>query len=615
MIKDNNKEIEYSVRKKIKDHVLQKIDTTLNNYHERYKDDIGFLLYYPLYYFEFDLLNSINISIENYVKTHAPNSHDENLLMNYIVPVIQLKKMKNLNAITWFIKEMRKRGYENTKKFIFDYYEFEHFKIIYNSILDAYDDYENSIDLLKLRNIAGFKLVRESESTYTLIKPNIIDNYYKDPIYFYGLYDDDFEEEKVKISKSTDYLNETYNVIYEMICGPKENWKKVYKTVNELAENIDKYLYGLCIERVEVDVDKLSEEFKSQVIYDAKELKLFLGYLYYLSRVTLHRCNMQHSLMDDYRKNLILKYNYYDLIKQIEYVTSISRERVKLYLEYFTLPGNEIKNGTLVEFPIIRYKNRVLFLPSTFILNDFQFTITNGHYFKNINVIRKDETISNTLEDSIEKKIRRYSNVVISTRKNYNVESVKTKNGKDLKSDIDVAIYDKISNQILIIECKWKENVYIYKENYINILDCLNKVYENQLDKHKEFIELDASNIDFIFDYNVDVMNRKENTKINYLFVDKRIQYHKDDRHALSVYLFLYLVSEYSNGNILHLDKLVNKINSLNTSISYEKLCDANLLSIDDLKIKHNAFNLEYKFDISFYGDDYEFEEDYEEGF
>lgn len=46
---------------------------------------------------------------------------------------------------------------------------------------------------------------------------------------------------------------------------------------------------------------------------------------------------------------------------------------------------------------------------------------------------------------------------------------------KALNSDIDVAIYDKIGKKLLIIECKWKENVYQNRENYIRIEDALKK--------------------------------------------------------------------------------------------------------------------------------------------
>lgn len=70
--------------------------------------------------------------------------------------------------------------------------------------------------------------------------------------------------------------------------------------------------------------------------------------------------------------------------------------------------------------------------------------------------------------------MNKYSNILYNTNYVYSVPN-ETFKGKPLNSDIDVAIYDKIGKKLLIIECKWKENVYQNRENYIRIEDALKK--------------------------------------------------------------------------------------------------------------------------------------------
>lgn len=56
----------------------------------------------------------------------------------------------------------------------------------------------------------------------------------------------------------------------------------------------------------------------------------------------------------------------------------------------------------------------------------------------------------------------------------------------------------------MIIECKWKENVYQNRENYIRIEDAFKKIYDNQLEKHQAYLERHINRLNELFDNQID---------------------------------------------------------------------------------------------------------------
>jgi len=165
----------------------------------------------------------------------------------------------------------------------------------------------------------------------------------------------------------------------------------------------------------------------------------------------------------------------YDLVKILALgrQIGISRDSVMSYIDYFSMDVN-VTSGNFTEFPLLKFKNKIIWIPSSIVLNDFQFSIVNGHYYKGIRFENKDETVSQSIIDYIVNHVNKYSNILYNTNYVYSVPN-ETFKGKPLNSDIDVAIYDKIGKKLLIIECKWKENVYQNRENYIRIEDALKK--------------------------------------------------------------------------------------------------------------------------------------------
>lgn len=146
-------------------------------------------------------------------------------------------------------------------------------------------------------------------------------------------------------------------------------------------------------------------------------------------------------------------------------------------------------------------------------------------------------------------------------------------NGRDLKSDIDVAIYDIKTQKLLVLECKWKENVYLNHDDYLQIEDAIRKVYSRQLEKHQFYLGLGKEKISKIFDDEID-FDKITNLDILYLFVDKRIQFHdnKKNRHAVPIFLLAHLFEKYSTEDELDLNALFEDIRRMESKVRRERV-------------------------------------------
>lgn len=151
-----------------------------------------------------------------------------------------------------------------------------------------------------------------------------------------------------------------------------------------------------------------------------------------------------------------------------------------------------------------------------------------------------------------------------------------------INSDIDIAIYDSNSKSILIIECKWKHNHYIEdsEENYAKIQDSLNKIYTEQISKHKKFINENINNVNKLFKNKIELKNDEE-YNVYYLAVDKRSDLHINNQHMISVYTLLAFCAIYSESNILDLEKLIKKIYEAETKVEYFMLGEPKEFCID----------------------------------
>ena len=262
----------------------------------------------------------------------------------------------------------------------------------------------------------------------------------------------------------------------------------------------------------------------------------------------------------------------------------ISREACMNYIDYFSIDPN-IGEGNFTEFPLIKWKEKIIWIPSSVILNDFQFSIVNGHYLKQLDFINKDSTVSQSIVDYITNHCKVYKNIIYNTNYCYSVKG-KTFNGKPFNSDIDVAIYDKANNCMIIIECKWKENVYLYRENYVRIQDAFKKIFDNQLGKHQAYLGLASSNISMLFDNVIDFSSISGLDTL-YLFVDKRIQYHdcENNRHAIPIFILAHLFEKYSENGEMNLAKVIEEIRNMNNHVEYERVSLSKTVQIDDITL------------------------------
>ena len=249
----------------------------------------------------------------------------------------------------------------------------------------------------------------------------------------------------------------------------------------------------------------------------------------------------------------------------------LSNDVMKVYIKYFSVESS-IQGGSFIEFPFIVCREKIVWIPSSIVLNDFQFSIVNGHYYKGVDFYEKDDTVSQSIVDYVVNHSKKFKNILV--RSNYLYHEIDLKfNGKDLKSDIDVAIYDIKTEKLLILECKWKENVYSNHGDYLQIEDAIRKVYSRQLEKHQYYLGLGKDKISQIFDNKID-FNKISNLDVLYLFVDKRIQFHDNtqNRHALPIFLLAHFFEKYSTEDELDLNELFEDIRKMESKVKREKV-------------------------------------------
>lgn len=230
-----------------------------------------------------------------------------------------------------------------------------------------------------------------------------------------------------------------------------------------------------------------------------------------------------------------------------------------------------IQNLNHLGIKIPRYNYHKLQVVST-LVNDWQFTIINGHYLKNIIISNREKTISTVTEERIEKALLGVTNVAVAKTVPY---SFKDELGNELNSDIDYAIYDFTHNKVLIIEAKWIDKHYKDEIDkiYGKIFQTLNSIYTKQIDKHKKFLQK-QENIDFLFSNDKNYKKGLLTPEIYYLAVDKRNQMHIGERHMVSEYMLIYFIHKYVSENQIDLEAMWKEINGLHTKVEYITVSD-----------------------------------------
>jgi hypothetical protein len=553
---------EYELRKKIADAIQNDVNRVFFEKLQLLNHDFYGEIIFPLTVLEMTYKKKSDESVMDGLE-------DSN---EYLILVNPLRE-----AIYWYIhKELA-----SDKKIVFSKKAYipssseEYLFIEY--ILQLHDEFKRGQQIREIRDCASkVKIKSEGDNKYGFYFPVISEKYNKELLYYYGLDDTlNFESERITFVECEEYLHNKINV-KELITYPRKI-NIYYNILKRMASVIDIKYFELCKKRIMSDLNKISssslrsidDNTNKMIIGSKNELATFLALLYYLSRLCMQKYMLVSSTGVG-EPEYICQYDFPKILllgKQL----GLSRDSVTGYIDYFAMDVN-VACGNFTEFPLLKFREKIIWIPSSIVLNDFQFSIVNGHYYKGIRFENKDETVSQSIVDYIVNHSNKYSNILYNTNYVYSVPN-ETFKGKPFNSDIDVAIYDRIGKKLLVIECKWKENVYQNRENYIRIEDALEKIYDKQLEKHQTYLEKDINNLNKLFNNQID-FTKEGDIDALYLFVDKRIQYHDNlaNRHAIPIFMLAYLFENHSSNNQLMLTDVFSEIREMQSNVNYERI-------------------------------------------
>lgn len=552
-----NKQIDYDIRTYISDLNDKAIEKGFNSIRRKLSQ-----------FSDFELICYSLISIENEFQKDSfiNGSFHQNAGNKRIV-------------LEWFQKKLLDKKIKRTK-FEFDEEKYNIFEECLSDILPLVGNYLVNEKFKQNRGIDKILIEVNENNEYYFKYPSIKDNIDCQETYFFEQNNNkDLIQQENKIKSEA-----IIKIINKYFMGKSELSIKEFLSIDK----VDNEIYELCKNQIKIDVDKIGCEFSSNIFSNKNQLIDILSVFLYLSYTFKLETEMESIRpLVLFKKPIIIKKD--NLINKIEKFMPIDCSRIIDIIDYFTINSN--MNWGINEYPLINIDKFILWMPSSFMMNDFQFSIVNGHYGKKINIINRDKTVSESIVQNIISKCETCKNVVIAREKEY-FDKNHLFNGKELKSDIDVAIYDTISNSLLIIECKWKERLFLKGAKYDKICDEVEKIHKNQLDKHKYFLQLDLSNLDFIFNNDERVRNRPYYPRVQYIMIDKRIQLHYDGRHTLSEFNFLKIIKDNIVNNKLILDNVISYINTLNTKVDYSTGNVISRIEYDNKIIKNSLFTL-----------------------
>lgn len=515
---------------------------------------------------EYDLLGGLHNIIDSDVNEKIQkwlDSHNVNYYLLYPLAAIELGAIKETPEMmdnlfrrciaTYIFSKAKEYGKEIYLR-KFNTPGFRKFMQSYEKeLVPLYQNYRFSKEINDINPFSKPRLVQKSENSYILTTSLVSDVYSEEQFYFYGV--DDLENTKKEKE--------------QVLTLHMKFWNKIVieqKQIEELENNIDIDLYNECIKIVEKDLKKWGSKVRSSVFDNPLQLAKVIAYFYYqaLIKSICIRIGMQYEedLISN-GKDCIMFFDKKLCIKNIANISGVSERKVNTIVEYFINDGRQ----NLLEFPLFEIEDKIITIPSAIMVNDWQFTIVNGHYIKDILITNRKNTISTVTENRIGRILQGVENVAVAKAKPY---SFIDENGKIQCSDIDYAIYDMTRNILLIIEAKWINNHYKDEidKRYGMILQTLNDIYKKQIKKHKVYLS-NKNNIDNLFIEDYRYNKNMEQPQIVYLAVDKRNQLHIDDKHMVSEYMLVYFLRKYIKNNQLDLNGICNEISNLRTKVEY----------------------------------------------
>ena len=500
----------------------------------------------------------VNLKMKNWIDSHNVNysllyplaaielgaikeapENMENLFKRCVGAFVYAKAVENKKDI--FIKRFNTPGF---KKYI---------KLYESELIPWYQNFRFSREINDVNPFSKPRLVELEKGRYKLTTSLVTDHYSEEDIYFFGG-DDAYIAEKER--------EQTFNLHIKF-------WNKVVLEQNkyeDLTSNPDIELYNSCIDIIEKDINKWNSRVRSAIFDNPNQLVKVIAFFYYHAMVKSIFLRIDIDCTEDFYevgKECIKYFNKRKTIEDIVKITGLQERKVSNIVNYLINDGRL----NLLEFPLFEVEDTLVTVPSLILVNDWQFTIINGHYIKDIKITNRKKTISTVTEGRIETTLEGLKNIAVAKTVPY---SFKDESGNVIDSDIDYAIYDFAHNKILIVEAKWIDKHYKDEIDkiYGKILETLNNIYTKQIVKHKKFLSV-QQNIDLLFKSDERYKIGLPTPEIYYLAVDKRNQLHIGARHMVSEYMLIYLLKKYTIGNELDLPAMWNEIEGLQTKVEY----------------------------------------------
>ncbi|WP_295093395.1 hypothetical protein [Ruminococcus sp.] len=496
------------------------------------------------------------------------DTHNVNYYLLYPLVSIELGALKeppeNLNnlfkrCISTFIFSRAKQCGKEIYLRNFNVSGFKKYLKSYESeILPLYQNDRFSREINDINPFSKPRLTQIDDNKYRLTTSLVSDTYREESFYFLGI--DDYEiteQEKQQVL-------ELHRLFLSKIFLERQQ-------IDGFQKYIDKSLFNACVNIVEKDLNKWGARVRSKIFDNPTQLAKVIAYFYYHAMIKSIYIKLDMMYVEDFLdlgKDCIIVLQKQKCIKDIVDISGVPEKKVKEIVEYLINDGRM----NLLEFPLFEVEDKIVTIPSAILVNDWQFTIVNGHYIKNIPITNREKTISTVTERHIEKALKGVQNVAVAKTIPY---SFIDENGEKQCSDIDYAIYDMPRNILLVIEAKWIDKHYKDEidKRYGMILKTLNDIYAKQIEKHKAYLS-QKSNIDNLFKDDERYNKNLGMPEIIYLAVDKRNQLHIDDKHMVSEFMLVYFLKYYTKNGQLDLSAMWNEIDNLKTKVEFIKASD-----------------------------------------
>lgn len=517
-------DLEYQVRSSLESYIKMKRSQGIKDYIRNRESQIGvYALLLPLIDLEFNLLTESAESISNFVRRNTVGFIFKNILPKNLSEIPEQKiTINQLN---------------------------EYQQNDYNTIQKMASDTRTLFEIHDSNSYAKSKIERVSENKYKLITSLVTNKYKAESIYFYGLNNlSDTQEINLFIRKQINKFASKYNKSPQM-----------FEKLRRLHIDIDNEMLDYASILIDKDLDKLGNNLISQKLGSIRTFRNVLILLYYLAFVT--KLQTLHNIENNNLEKLLLVVDKDWLIHEVNKLFKSSIKSISDVVNYLL---NE-NSSNILEFPLHEVNGKIITAPSLIMVNDWQFTLVNGHYIKDIQFKNRISTISITTQNELIKKLNEYNNIAFDYGQNYNYINEQK---KKINGEIDFIIYDKISKQSLIIETKWKENHYENEIDirHVKVQDTLNKIYKKQLNKHSQYLTT-KERFESLFRRNALTIETLPN--ITYIAVDKRDQLHIDGKHMITEYMLIFFINKNTNGDVLDLNNLIKEIGTLTTKVEY----------------------------------------------